>query len=306
MRKQQKRVQHDQSTNSIVGVIFEERLAGGSLNKGRFLHPSLSWGSAVFVHLVLFIFANNTEMSLETWSARMATLIHQELAKQAPVTVDSLKINPPSLPKLEAKPVVEQVKEPEPPKVKKIKQAKPKPPSLKKVKVKSRQKSQIKKVSSSPAQAAKIIASPATANTPLDLTKETFITGEGHTFAGGVTTSQGQSKKFVDEVTVEKEMKQKKLLKKAVTPVTLSSGAWRCAWPQKAMEQAIFEQSVVLKVVVEANGKVAKVLLLDDPGFGFGEAARRCALQTKFIPAKNHLDQPIRASSPPIRVRFTR
>jgi hypothetical protein len=41
-------------------------------------------------------------------------------------------------------------------------------------------------------------------------------------------------------------------------------------------------------------------------GFGFGPAARLCALRSRFEPARDVAGQPIAAHSPPIRVHFFR
>jgi len=57
---------------------------------------------------------------------------------------------------------------------------------------------------------------------------------------------------------------------------------------------------------VRADGHAEHVDLLSDPGFGFGAAARMCALRTRFEPARDTAGQPIIALSPPIRVHFYR
>ena len=73
------------------------------------------------------------------------------------------------------------------------------------------------------------------------------------------------------------------------------------------MNEDIYEQYVVLRVVVTASGKVENAKVLTDPGYGFGDAAVVCALRTRFSPALDANGQPIQAStSPAIRVRFTR
>jgi protein TonB len=59
-------------------------------------------------------------------------------------------------------------------------------------------------------------------------------------------------------------------------------------------------------VTVGADGRADRVDVLSDPGFGFGTAARLCALRTPFAPALNSTGQPVAAASPPIRVHFFR
>jgi protein TonB len=57
---------------------------------------------------------------------------------------------------------------------------------------------------------------------------------------------------------------------------------------------------------VGADGHVEHVDVLSDPGFGFGSAARLCAMRTRFEPARASAGEPIGAVSPPIRVHFFR
>jgi protein TonB len=63
---------------------------------------------------------------------------------------------------------------------------------------------------------------------------------------------------------------------------------------------------VVLRVVVDASGTADSARVLADPGHGFGAAAVACALRTRFVPARARDGTPVRSTSPPIRVRFTR
>jgi protein TonB len=66
------------------------------------------------------------------------------------------------------------------------------------------------------------------------------------------------------------------------------------------------EAAVVLRVLVQADGSVQAVNVLADPGSGFGDAARTCAMRTPFRPALDDDGGPVAAWSPPIRVRFLR
>jgi protein TonB len=83
-------------------------------------------------------------------------------------------------------------------------------------------------------------------------------------------------------------------------------GEWRCPWPRQADDAQIDEQVAVVRVVARADGSVESTALIDDPGYGFGAAAMACALGRRFIPARDRDGRPVRAKSPPIRVRFTR
>ena len=72
------------------------------------------------------------------------------------------------------------------------------------------------------------------------------------------------------------------------------------------MDQDIYEQSVTIRATVRADGTVANVVAVQDPGFGFAQPAIACARNVRFAPALNDVGKPITADTPPIRVRFTR
>jgi protein TonB len=88
--------------------------------------------------------------------------------------------------------------------------------------------------------------------------------------------------------------------------VSLPEQSWSCPWPAEAEAERIDEQTVIIRVVVNADGFAASAEMLEDPGHGFGRAAVACALHTRFTPARDRKGRPVRAVSPPIRVRFTR
>ncbi len=243
-------------------ALFETVLADRRSRRMRDRLPvhGLAWLIAVAVHLGLWHAASRTEPSLELWSARMATLIHEELNAQVPIAIE-----PPTEPDPEP-----------PPKPKRVvrRKAAPKP--------------------ATPAAAGKIISVEAKPAGPVDLTDNTFIIGNSKTYVGGITSSKGTGKKpTMDRPSLAR-------------PVNLSANAWRCEWPLSAVAEDIYEQFVVLRVVVAANGKVENAKVLTDPGYGFGDAAVGCALRTRFSPALDANGNPIRATSPAIRVRFTR
>jgi protein TonB len=145
-----------------------------------------------------------------------------------------------------------------------------------------------------PAAAAQVISVEAKPTGPVDLTDNTFIVGNSKTYVGGITTSKGTgTKPIMDRPSLARS-------------VQLSANEWRCEWPASAVNEEIYEQFVVLRVVVAADGKVENATVVTDPGYGFGDAAVACALRTRFSPALDADGKPIRATSPSIRVRFTR
>jgi protein TonB len=81
---------------------------------------------------------------------------------------------------------------------------------------------------------------------------------------------------------------------------------WDCPWPAAAAALSIDEQFAVVRAVVRADGTVASTELISDPGYGFGEVALACARRQRFPAASDDDGRPITATSPPIRVKFTR
>jgi len=143
---------------------------------------------------------------------------------------------------------------------------------------------------------------------PVDLTGDAIVTGQATAYAGGVTTSGGISAspgRAGSPVTGAGDAVRATATDRA-SAVSLESEKWSCPWPREADAEQIDEQTVVLRVVVNASGTAELATVLADPGHGFGAAAVACALRTRFVPARARSGEPVRATSPPIRVRFTR
>jgi periplasmic protein TonB len=158
-----------------------------------------------------------------------------------------------------------------------------------------------------PAQAGSVIVQERDPTAPLDLTAEPFVTGTANAHAGGATTATGTNTLAV----ATREVDPRSPPSTAAVPdrssaVALEAQSWSCPWPQEADAEQIDEQSVIIRVVVTPDGAADSVEVVSDPGHGFGRAATTCALQTRFTPARDGAGTPIRARSPPIRVRFTR
>lgn len=158
-----------------------------------------------------------------------------------------------------------------------------------------------------PAQASQVVASDRPSD-PLDFTDFDIATGAGAHFAGGVTASTGTNTQAVHTATVDPNARPDRPQGEAnlAHPVRLPAKDWRCPWPQAAESLGIDEQVVVLQALVAADGRAASVDLLADPGHGFGQAALTCARQAKFEPATDAQGRPYGATSPAIRVRFSR
>lgn len=79
-----------------------------------------------------------------------------------------------------------------------------------------------------------------------------------------------------------------------------------CPFPAEADQAKIDSAFVVLRVVVSDTGKPESVEILSDPGHGFAESARACAMKQTFEPGTNSKGIPVRSTTPPIRLRFER
>lgn len=158
---------------------------------------------------------------------------------------------------------------------------------------------------SPPAQAGKLTA--VTAD-PVDLTGASFVVGGAATFPGGVTTAQGKGSQAGTAAAPAPEIGAagRPTGPSKARAVSLDQAAWSCPWPAEADAEQVNERTVVLRARVQPDGRAQTVDVLADPGFGFGAAARACALATRFDPARNADGQPVAALSAPIRVHFSR
>jgi protein TonB len=134
-----------------------------------------------------------------------------------------------------------------------------------------------------------------------------FIVGTGSSYAGGATTSTGTSRKAaLGAVATGATDSSWTSVRSRARPVSLDQSAWNCPWPAEADAEQVNEQTVVLQASVGADGHADRVEVYSDPGFGFGAAARLCALRARFEPAHDMAGHPTTAQSPPIRVHFYR
>jgi protein TonB len=145
-----------------------------------------------------------------------------------------------------------------------------------------------------PAQAGKVLTADPDPDEPVDLTGNTFVQGTGDTFAGGVTSSTGTSKTAVREASPVGSADAPP--SKAVAPgpaapdrsreATPLSGSWNdCGFPAEADIEQINNARVVLSVTVSADGQAKSATVIQDPGYGFGALAKRCALRKSYRPA---------------------
>ncbi|MCK8498060.1 TonB family protein [Myxococcus fulvus] len=140
---------------------------------------------------------------------------------------------------------------------------------------------------------------------PLDFTDFDMTTGDAPRYAGGVTASTGRSTTAVNTV-LAGDGEGTGTGGSRARSIQLSARSWSCPWPKEADTLRIDDQTVVLRVSVDAYGEVTSAELVSDPGHGFGQAALACARKARFDTALDREGRPYAAVSPPIRVRFVR
>jgi hypothetical protein len=82
-----------------------------------------------------------------------------------------------------------------------------------------------------------------------------------------------------------------------ITPGT----KWDCPFPASSTKG---EANVLVVVHVEPDGKPVSADVLEDPGNGFGEAAKKCALEKAYVAAHDVNGQPVRAATFPFYIHF--
>jgi len=255
----------------IVDLVFAGEVGG----RGR----RLLSGALVVVgcYAALFAIASRFGRSAGPWSAEMAARVHDAVAAER-----AIDVTPPPPPAPVAAPEPAQGERPHAMRVARATHGRP----------------------AAPAQAGQLAA---TSPEPVDFTGSAFVVGVGASYAGGSTTSQGTSKIPADgNVAPGGTGDGNGAARSRARPVALDQAAWSCPWPAEADAQQVNEQTVILRATVGADGRADHVDVLSDPGFGFGAAARLCALRTRFEPAHGAAGQPLAALSPPIRVHFFR
>jgi protein TonB len=151
---------------------------------------------------------------------------------------------------------------------------------------------------------------------PVDLTGDGFVTGNGE-FRGGLTSGNGTAKTAVRDLHAQPTGAPggtgtapapvaKAPVEELSRPAMPLSTSWNdCGFPAEAQLDGIEFGVVTLVVTVNTDGRAKAVAILADPGSGFGNHARQCAMRRTFQPALDKSGHPIVASTGPIRVRFT-
>jgi protein TonB len=217
--------------------------------------------------------------------------LHDRLYSQVDIAVDKPPPPPPPPPVQE--------KEPEPPPP--AARAAPPPPS---------------EAAKPPAaaEAGKVLTAEPDPDEPVDLTGDGFISGSSDRFAGGVTASKGTAKAAVRnaQAAATGTGTGNKPVAPPAPAVDLSRAAglggslqWNCGFPPEADAEGINFKRVQVVVTVKPDGTARSVTVVQDPGFGFGPWARKCALRNTYTPALNAAGQPIEQTIP-FSIKFQR
>lgn len=168
-----------------------------------------------------------------------------------------------------------------------------------------------------PAAAAKVLTAKEDPDEPVDMTGNGFVTGDGTGPGFGMVSAEGTGKNPTYNKGASLDGKEGGTgtgkapppppgpdLSKA--PSLQGSTSWDCPFPPEADAEQIDQAVASVVVTVRPDGSVQSVKVVEDPGYGFGRAARICALARRFNPGLDKTGQATTSVTPPIRVRFTR
>ena len=154
-------------------------------------------------------------------------------------------------------------------------------------------------------------------NGPVDFTN-TFVTGAGDSYAGGVTQATGTSTTAVYDRHAQAGGVPGGTGTKPAPPappsvdrsrkLSVASADWHCDFPPEADSEQIDEMVVPTEVTVNAQGRVTAAHATKDPGYGFARAAVQCALKqgpSSFNLGLDHDGYPVPGTRT-LNVHFTR
>jgi protein TonB len=141
---------------------------------------------------------------------------------------------------------------------------------------------------------------------PLNFT-DTIASGAAASYSGGLTSPEGRAASAGGEAPAPRApvAPAAPAHPAAIEPgpaVELSRraapgpGDWRCPFPAEANAGGIDHAVVALRVDLDPEAHVTGVIVLDDPGHGFGSEADRCARRRAWSPALDRAGHPTRAS----------
>ena len=146
----------------------------------------------------------------------------------------------------------------------------------------------------------------------------TFVTGHGETFAGGMTASAGSVAAPVrGSIVATGGVPGGSGTPVAAPPKPLApdlsrsawlegSTSWDCDFPGEADRDRVNHAMVEMTVTVRPDGTAHSVDIVDDPGHGFARMASACALKHKFAPARDREGKAIWGTTRTFHVGFHR
>jgi len=167
------------------------------------------------------------------------------------------------------------------------------------------------------AKAAQVLTAKEDPQAPVDLTGFSMVQGNASTYAGGVTAANGTSNQAVSDKnarpngvvggkgTADSAQPGGPDRSKTAAP---ASRDWNCShlFPSEADADDINSAVVSVVVTVKPDGTAQSVAVVNDPGHGFGRAAKTCAMSQRYAPALDRVGQAAGGKTLPFTVRFTR
>jgi protein TonB len=139
---------------------------------------------------------------------------------------------------------------------------------------------------------------------------DTFVAGQGASYAGGVTASKGTATQAVRDLRAQGAgviggTGTDPTADRSRPPRLTGGGVWNCPFPPEADDFGVDLAVVGLSVEVDASGRVLNAAAKSDPGHGFAREARRCALSKRWDPGLDRAGNPMRSITL-VNVKFQR
>jgi protein TonB len=136
---------------------------------------------------------------------------------------------------------------------------------------------------------------------------------------GGMTSAKGTAKRAVHDKNAkvggrvggtgsgEPKKKPRRRTKKNLSrAATTAGGAWNCPFPPQADLEQVDYAVAVVSVTVGPDGRPTAARIVTDPGYGFGQMARNCAMGRSYRVGLDEGGNTITTTTPPIKVTFRR
>jgi len=154
------------------------------------------------------------------------------------------------------------------------------------------------------ADAVKVLTSEPASEEPVDLTGNTFVSGNAAVAVGGVTQVGGTAKAPTYNPNASATgvgsgtgstpaPAPARIDRSRAAQIVNKANLERCPFPPEADAEQVDEAAVGIEVRVGVSGRAESVSITRDPGHGFGREARKCALRETYAPALNQDGLPI-------------